>query len=148
MNGYSRQPRLQEQVDVAVAADRPHLVVRDDGGSGDCARLRRILILGQERGAEVDGVDVDLLKEVVPYEPTYETSTDVAQGSAACRPTFHCVDAGSFESKVDARQIAARLRCSIPPPPSDCNCAYCAVTIDDVGGLFTPPDKAVVNGRS
>ena len=71
----------------------------------------------------------------------------MAQGSAACRPTFHCVDAGSFESKVTPVRFGAPEMLN-PAPPSDCSWAYCAVTIDDVGGLFTPPDKAVVNGRS
>ena len=35
-----------------------------------------------------------------------------------------------------------------PAPPSDWSCAYCAVTVDELGGLFTPPESAVVNGRS
>ena len=34
------------------------------------------------------------------------------------------------------------------PPPSDCSWLNCAVTMADVGGLLTPPESAVVNGRS
>src|SRR2546422_1925031 len=61
-------------------------------------------------------------------------------------PAFHCVDEGSSLLNLMAANAGAPTMVS--PPPRFCSCAYCAVTVADVGGLFTPPDRVVVYGRS
>src|SRR5262245_11211119 len=61
-------------------------------------------------------------------------------------PAFHCVDDGKLSSNlIDASAGAPAI---VRPPPRFCNWEYCAVIVADVGGLFTPPDKVLVYGRS
>ena len=133
------EPALQRQLQRVIRAPLPARGLGDRAVALDSARIRsadhrrrarrragrqrRILVLRQERRAEVDAVDVAVFCRMSYWcWPTYDTSSVIAHGSAICDPPFHWTDDG--RSLSYSNTLSAGGDCVVRPPvPSVCSCA-------------------------